>query len=96
MSVPENYTDLSNLFESIEKGSAMQLDKFMDEAQFKYETGMGSLVYKPGLSLLEFADLDLIKGAFRLQVFTSFRKHVRKFFIKILNLLHSWSFRYFF
>jgi len=80
MSVPENYTDLSNLFESIEKGSAMQLDKFMDEAQFKYETGMGSLVYKPGLSLLEFADLDLIKGAFRLQVFTSFRKHVRKFF----------------
>lgn len=52
----------------------------MEDARFKYETGMGSLVYKPGLSLLELADLDLIKGTFRLQVFSSFRKHVRKFF----------------
>jgi phytoene desaturase len=89
MSVPEKYSDLSRMFESIEKGSAAQLDKFMEEAQFKYETGMGSLVYKPGLSLLEFADLDLIKGAFRLQVFSSFRKHVRKFFSnpKLISLM---------
>jgi phytoene desaturase len=89
MSVPEKYSDLSRMFESIEKGSAAQLDKFMEEAQFKYETGMGSLVYKPGLSLLEFADLDLIKGTFRLQVFSSFRKHVRKFFSnpKLISLM---------
>jgi phytoene desaturase len=80
MRVPENYVELSNMFESIEKGSSLQLDRFMKEAQFKYDTGMGSLVYKPGLSLMEFADLDLIKGTFRLQVFSSFRKHVRKFF----------------
>jgi len=89
MSVPEKYSDLARMFESIEKGSAAQLDKFMEEAKFKYETGMGSLVYKPGLSLLEFADLDLIKGTFRLQVFSSFRKHVRKFFSnpKLISLM---------
>jgi phytoene desaturase len=80
MSVPENYHELCQLFESIENGSSSKLEKFMTEAQFKYETGMSNLVYKPGLSLTEFADLDLIKGAFRLQVFSSFRKHVRKFF----------------
>jgi len=80
MSVPENFAQLSQMFESIEKGSSLQLEKFMNEAQFKYDTGMGSLVYKPGLSLAEFADLDLIKGTFRLQVFSSFRKHIRKFF----------------
>ncbi len=80
MQVPESYSELSQMFESIEKGSSAQLDRFMNEARFKYETGMGSLVYKPGLSLMEFADLDLIKGTFRLQVFSSFRKHVRKFF----------------
>jgi len=80
MRVPENYQELSQMFESIENGSALQLDKFMNEAQFKYDTGMGSLVYKPGLSLMEFADLDLMKGTLRLQVFSSFRKHVRKFF----------------
>ena len=80
MSVPQNYAELSRMFESIEKGSAAQLEKFMKEAQFKYETGMGSLVYKPGISLNEFADTDLIRGAIRLQVFSSFSKHVRKYF----------------
>ncbi|WP_276362048.1 phytoene desaturase family protein [Daejeonella sp. H1SJ63] len=80
LSVPETYSALELLFESIEKGSATRLKQFMNEAQYKYETGMGSLVYKPGLSWTEFADLDLMKGTLRLQVFSSFRKHVRKFF----------------
>ena len=80
MSVPENYSALSNLFESIEPGSAKQLEKFMKEAEYKYKTGIDNLVYKPGLSISEFADADLIKGAFRLQVFSSFSKHVRKYF----------------
>jgi phytoene desaturase len=89
MSVPEKYSDLIRMFESIEHGSGAQLQKFMDEAQFKYETGMNSLVYKPGLSLMEFADLDLIKGALRLQVFSSFRKHVRSHFTnpKLISLM---------
>lgn len=80
MGVPENFEELCNLFESIEMGSAAQLKKFMAEAEYKYKTGIEKLVYKPGLSISEFADLDLIKGAFRLQVFSSFSKHVRKYF----------------
>ncbi len=80
MSVPENFDALCKLFESIESGSAAQLKKFMDEAEYKYKTGIENLVYKPGLSIAEFADLDLIKGVFRLQVFSSFSKHVRKYF----------------
>ncbi len=75
-------TKLCDLFESIEPGSAAKLDAFMKEARFKYEVGIEKLVYKPGLSLLEFADLDLIKGVFKLQVFTSFSKHVKKLFQK--------------
>ena len=78
--IPDNYTDLSNLFESIEPGSAVKLHAFMEEAAFKYKVGMEKLVYNPGLSLMEFADLDLVKGVFKLQVFTSFSKHVRKYF----------------
>ncbi len=80
LSVPENFTDLCNLFESIETGSATKLKKFMGEAEYKYKAGMEKLVYKPGLSVSEFADIGLIKGAFRLQVFSSFSKHVRKYF----------------
>ncbi|MGZ8523616.1 MAG: phytoene desaturase family protein [Chitinophagaceae bacterium] len=80
MSVPENFAQLCELFESIEEGSAARLEKFMQEAQYKYETGMEKLVYMPGLSLAEFADTNLLKGVMRLQVFSSFSKHVRKYF----------------
>ena len=80
MSIPSDYKALCHLFESIEKGSSVQLQKFMQEAQYKYETGMQNLVYMPGVSICEFADAGLIKDALRLQVFTSFSKHVRKYF----------------
>jgi phytoene desaturase len=80
MKIPANYAELCSLFESIEKGSAVQLQKFMKEAEYKYETGMNNLSKMPGISITEFANYDLIKGVMRLQVFSSFSKHVRKYF----------------
>ncbi|MGF1924267.1 MAG: phytoene desaturase family protein [Bacteroidia bacterium] len=80
LAIPSTYSELRQVFEGIEAGSALKLDAFMKEAEFKYKVGMEKLVYKPGLSLTEFADLDLIKGVFKLQVFTSFSKHVKKYF----------------
>ncbi|MDA0197076.1 MAG: phytoene desaturase family protein [Bacteroidetes bacterium] len=80
MSVPENFEQLCDLFESIEAGSAARLVSFMNEAEYKYKTGIENLVYKPGLSITEYANIDLIKGAIRLQVFSSFSEHVRKYF----------------
>ncbi|MDE3182568.1 MAG: oleate hydratase [Bacteroidota bacterium] len=89
MSIPSDYLQLKDIFESIEKGSSDQLDKFMKEAKLKYEAGMEDLVYMPGLSLSEFADLKIIKDAFRLQIFSSFSKHVRKYFSnpKLISLM---------
>lgn len=78
--IPAGYKALQQLFESIEPGSAAALDKFMEEAAYKYETGMHSLVYKPGASSTEFLDWKVIKGVFRLDVFTSIKKHIRKYF----------------
>jgi phytoene desaturase len=80
VSIPADFEELCNLFESIEAGSAAQLRLFLTEAEYKYRTGMDKLVYKPGLSWFEFVDWDLFKGVFKLQVFTAFSKHVRKFF----------------
>ena len=89
MSIPAQFSALCNLFESIEEGSAARLVKFMEEAEYKYKTGMENLVYKPGLSITEFNDAALIKGALRLQVFSSFSKHVRKYFsnLKLIALM---------
>ncbi|MEM1121725.1 MAG: FAD-dependent oxidoreductase, partial [Bacteroidota bacterium] len=80
MQVPANFDELCAMFENEEKGAGDKLRKFMKEAAYKYDKGVNELVYKPGLSLLEFADFDLIKNVFRLQVFSSFSKHVRQFF----------------
>jgi len=78
--IPANYDELKQLFESIEKGSGKQLDAFLKEAHFKYEIGIHKLVHKPGQNLTEFLDLDLAKGLLKLDVFTSMKTHVGKFF----------------
>jgi phytoene desaturase len=78
--IPASYEKLRNVFEQFEPGSANRLDKFLAEAEFKYETGINKLVHKPGLSITEFFDWDVIKGMFRLDVFNSIKKHIQKHF----------------
>ena len=78
--IPANYEALKSLFESIETGSGAQLDLFLKEAEYKYNVGIHKLVHKPGRNLTEFLDMDLAKGLFKLDVFTSMKQHVRKYF----------------
>ncbi|RYY71924.1 MAG: phytoene desaturase [Chitinophagaceae bacterium] len=78
--IPADYNALKELFESLEKGAAKKLDDFLKEAAFKYEVGINKLVQKPGRSLTEFLDIDLARGVLKLDVFTSMKKHVGKFF----------------
>ena len=80
MDIPADYEALKKLFESIEPGSGAQLDSFMKEAVYKYEVGINKLVHKPGQSYTEFLDWDLVKGVFKLDVFTSMKKHISKHF----------------
>lgn len=80
MDIPAGYAELKDLFEKTEPGSAKQLDKFLKEAAYKYDTGINKLVFKPGQSFTEFLDWKLIKGIFKLDVFTSIQKHVYKYF----------------
>ena len=78
--LPADYGQLKKLFEGIETGSAAKLDRFMDEAAYKYEIGIHKLVHRPGQSFTEFLDLDLLKGLLKLDVFTSMKKHVGRYF----------------
>ena len=78
--IPAGLPELKKLFDRIEPGAAGQLDKFLAEAAYKYKTGMQNLVFKPGLSVTEFVDADVIRGVFKLDVFTSMKKHIRKYF----------------
>ena len=80
LSIPVDRGALDREFEVIEKGSAAQLELFLIEARFKYEVGMGKMVYKPSFSWLEFADYQVIRSATRLQLFQSVRTHVQRYF----------------
>jgi phytoene desaturase len=78
--LPANYEALKNLFESIEPGAGNALDLFLAEAKYKYEVGVGKLVYQPSLSITEFIDYELIKGVFKLDVFQSMKTHIARYF----------------
>jgi phytoene desaturase len=78
--LPADYELVKQLFESIETGSGDKLDKYLAGAAYKYEVGVNNLVYKPSRSLTEFMDWKTMSGVFKLQVFSSIKKHIAKYF----------------
>jgi len=80
MDLPASFKALANLFDTLESGSSIQLDKFLEQAAYKYEVGINNLVYKPSRSVSEFLSLKLLYDITRMDVFKSFHKHIRSFF----------------
>jgi phytoene desaturase len=78
--IPAEEKELIEFFENIEKGAGNKLQEFMSDAKYKYDTSMDKLIYKPGKSIVEFIELDVIKGVFKLNLFSNFKKFVRKYF----------------
>jgi phytoene desaturase len=78
--LPSIYPELRKAFEKIEPGAAKQLDRFMQEAAYKYQVGIGKLVFKPGRSVREYLDWEVIKGVVKLDVFSNMKKHIHGFF----------------
>ncbi len=89
LDIPAGVDGLCQLFNQLEPGSGKQLLKFLEEGKYKYDIGVNDLVYKPGLKLSELADMKVIKGIFKLHVFQSLSRYVRKFFKnpRIIQLL---------
>lgn len=90
LDIPASMEGLFELFEKHEPGSSPRLKKFLDEAEYKYKVGMNEFVWKPGHSILEFIDIRVIKSIFKLQMFSSIDKQVKRLFknpklIKILE-----------
>ena len=89
MELPATKKELYEMFESYEPGSSQKLEQFLKEAKYKYEVGMKEFVFKPGHSIMEFADLRVFKSLFRLQMFKSISSHIRSLFKneKLIQLL---------
>jgi phytoene desaturase len=89
LDIPSGIEPLCALFDKLEPGSSKHLLRFLEEGKFKYELGINNLVYKPGRSVTEFMDADVIRGIFKLHVFQSLSSYIRKFFKepRIIKLL---------
>lgn len=89
MDVPAAMNALEAMFERYEPGSTANLRRFLNEAAYKYRVGMKEFVHKPGDSIREFTDWRIAMSMFRLQMFTSMSKHVRRLFRneKLIQLL---------
>ncbi len=74
--MPASLAELYKLFEQLEPGSTPALQKFLNDAAYKYKVGMEDMVFKPCNSVLEFAELKMVKSLFTMQLFTSLRKEV--------------------
>ncbi|MFM1914249.1 MAG: Diapolycopene oxygenase [Bacteroidota bacterium] len=80
MDLPANFEDLKALFESKEPGAAENLEKFLNQAAYKYQVGIKDFVWRPSRSIKEFFEFKLLIDLIRLDVFNSFYKHIRKYF----------------
>lgn len=78
--VPAELSAFRAMLEEFEKGAGRKLDGFLSEAAYKYKVGIENLVYKPGFSFAEFADWEVIRGIFKLDVLTSVESHIKKYF----------------
>ena len=89
LDIPADFDQYRQMFENLEKGSSKGLDRFLEQAAYKYKVGINELVHKPSRSLTEFIDLRLLYDVFRMDIFMSFEKHIKKFFSneKILKLM---------
>lgn len=87
--IPATYPDLRSVFNKLEPGSDIKLDAFLKQAQIKYQAGMQNLVYKPGKSLTEYLNKEVLTGLWNFDIFQSFDRHIKKYFTneKLLQLL---------
>ena len=78
--VPATFKDIVGIFEQTETGAGKALDRFLAEAEYKYTIAMSKFVYKPGLSMFEFAQPEMLASLFKLDMFNSFDKHLKQYF----------------
>ena len=78
--VPATFSEIVDIFEKEEAGAGDALIKFLKEAEYKYNVSMSKFVYKPGISVLEFAHPVMLASVFKLHMFRSFDSHLKQYF----------------
>lgn len=78
VTIADSLAEIIKTFESIEEGSGLKLQKFIDKAQKNYKIAIEKLVYNPGESPLELVTKETILNV--TQFFSNISKDIRKEF----------------
>jgi len=80
VALPASLEGIFSLYESMEPGSSASLKTFLKESEYKYKTGMGKFVRKPGHSATEYFSWEIFKAGLKLNMFSSFGAYTRRYF----------------
>ena len=89
INLPSSWNEICHLFDKYEENGADKLNKFMVDAQQKYSIGLDFLYNSPGVSIRELFNTQILKNINKLQLLTSYRNHIKKYFSNeyLINIL---------
>jgi len=89
INLPSSWNEICHLFDKYEENGADKLNKFMEDAQQKYSIGLDFLYNSPGVSIKELFNTQILKNINKLQLLTSYRNHIKKYFSNeyLINIL---------
>ena len=89
INLPSSWNEICHLFDKYEENGADKLNKFMVDAQQKYSIGLDFLYNSPGVSIRELFNPQILKNINKLQLLTSYRNHIKKYFSNeyLINIL---------
>ena len=89
INLPSSWNEICHLFDKYEENGADKLNKFMEDAQQKYSIGLDFLYNSPGVSVRELFNPQILKNINKLQLLTSYRNHIKKYFSNeyLINIL---------
>ena len=87
--LPANWKEICEIFDKYEENGANKLNEFMKDAEKKYTIGLEFLYNSPGLSFAELFNIKILKNINKLQLLTSYRNHIKRYFTNpyLINIL---------
>jgi phytoene desaturase len=87
--IPSNWDEICQVFDNHEKNGSDKLKLFMKDAEEKYNIGLEFLYNSPGLSITELFRKNIIKNINKLEILTTYRQHIKKYFKNsyLINIL---------
>ncbi|MGD2033860.1 MAG: phytoene desaturase family protein [Bacteroidales bacterium] len=89
LDVPSKEEELTDLFESVEKGSSKKLKKLLHSASLNYEVAFNRIIYNSGTKVSDYASWAFIKRLLKYNPVRSYAGYVRSVFKneRLINIL---------